>query len=136
LTIRLQAVGNMQIQSYRDLVVWQRAMELVERVYAASQKWPMAEIYGLKSQVRRAAVSVPSNIAEGHGRSSRGDYRHHIGIAHGSLMEVETQIILAQRLGYITAADAAGLTAATAEIGRMLNGLAKALSPRGLTPDP
>jgi four helix bundle protein len=103
-------------------------MELVELVYAASQNWPIAETYGLTSQVRRAAVSVPSNIAEGHGRASRGKFQHHLGITYGSLMEVETQMALAQRLGYVAQADAERLAAATADTGRLLNGLSNALS--------
>jgi four helix bundle protein len=126
----------MRIQSFRDLLAWQRAMELVELVYATSRNWPRVETYGLASQVRRAAVSVPSNIAEGHGRATRGEYQHHIGIAYGSLMEVETQILLALRLGYIASADTDRLMTAIANTGRLLNGLSSALSRKKLTPDP
>ena len=132
----LQTVGIMRIQSFRDLLVWQRGMELVELVYATSRNWPKVETYGLASQVRRAAVSVPSNIAEGHGRATRGEFQHHLGIAYGSLMEVETQIVLAQRLGYVLNADAERLVAAIADTGRLLNGLSNALSRKKLTPDP
>ncbi len=124
----LRTVGMMRIHSFRDLLVWQRAIELVELVYTTSRNWPKVETYGLVSQVRRAAVSVPSNIAEGHGRATRGEFLHHLGIAYGSLMEVETQIVLAQRLGYITNA--------IADTGRPLHGLSRALSRKKLTPSP
>src|SRR6266851_10219654 len=132
----LRTVGMMRIHSFRDLLVWQRAIELVECVYATSRNWPRVETYGLVSQVRRAAVSVPSNIAEGHGRATRGEFLHHLGIAYGSLMEVETQIVLAQRLGYITNAEAERLMAAIADTGRPLHGLSRALSRKKLTPRP
>jgi four helix bundle protein len=89
-------------RNYKDLLAWQKAMDLVELVYTATRHWPKEELYGLTSQVRRAAVSVPSNIAEGQGRTSVKEYQHHLSIAHGSLREVETQMMLAQRLDYLT----------------------------------
>ncbi len=90
------------LRSYRDLLVWQKAVELALLVYRLSEGFPRREIYGLTSQVRRAAVSVPSNIAEGYGRSSRKEYVQFLSIAQGSLKEMETQTIIAQRLGYAT----------------------------------
>ena len=85
-------VGEMEIKNYRDLRVWQSGMDLVVMVYELSDKFPAKEMYGLTSQIRRAAVSVPSNIAEGHTRESTQEYLHHLSIAQASLAEVETQI--------------------------------------------
>ena len=87
------------IQSYRDLIVWQRAMELVVDVYGMTRSFPECERYGLSSQLRRSAVSIPSNIAEGQGRLTRGEFRQFLGHARGSLSEVETQVSIATRLG-------------------------------------
>ncbi len=88
---------------YRELKVWRLAMELAEDVYKLCAKFPKHEIYGLTSQLQRAVVSIPSNIAEGQARSSSKEFCHFLGIARGSLAELETQIMLAQRLGYLTA---------------------------------
>lgn len=87
-----------EIRSYRDLVVWQKGMDLVEGVYRVTKAFPKDEVYGLTSQIRRAVVSIPSNIAEGQSRMTSGEFIHFLGIARGSLAELETQIILAQRL--------------------------------------
>ena len=92
----------MEIKSYRDLRVWQSGIELVMMVYETSEQFPAREIYGLTSQIRRAAVSIPSNIAEGHTRESTKEYLHHLSIAQASLAEVETQIEIAFRLKYCT----------------------------------
>jgi four helix bundle protein len=89
------------IKSYRDLEVWQKAMQLVEDVYKATQAFPREEQFALTNQMRRAAVAVPSNIAEGHGRTGPKEYLHFLSIAHGSVMELETQVLIAQRLGYL-----------------------------------
>ena len=86
----------MAVQNHKDLIVWRKAIELVSLVYSGTQGFPQEEMYGLKSQLRRAAVSVPSDIAEGQGRVSTGDFRQFLGNAKGSLLEVETQIIIAQ----------------------------------------
>jgi len=91
-----------QIKSYQDLLVWQRSMDLVESVYRFSNYLPTEEKFGLIAQMCRAAVSIPSNIAEGFGRQASGEYRHHLSIARGSLLELETQVILCQRLGFLT----------------------------------
>ena len=118
------------IRSYRDLEVWQAAVVLVEQVYRFSATFPKCETYGLRSQLREAAVSVPANIAEGHGREHLGDYLHHLSVANGSLMELETHCIIAQRLTY-AAGDIAPLLERAAEVGRMLAGLIRALKRRG-----
>ena len=127
----------MPVRSFRELVVWQKAMDLAETIYSVTGTWPRVEIYGLTSQIRRAAVSVPSNIAEGQGRMTRGEFVQYLGIAYGSLMEVETQMLLALRLGYAAPGDADRVSVAAAEVGRLLNGPVRALSTdhRPLTTD-
>src|SRR6476619_3552207 len=87
-------------QGYQDLVAWQRAMDLTERVYRLTSTWPKGEVFGLTSQIRRAASSVPANIAEGQGRNGPKEFLHFLGIANGSMREVETYLILAFRLQY------------------------------------
>ena len=87
--------------NYRDLIVWQKAMDLVQAVYKITAGFPKEELYGLTSQLRRAAVSIPSNIAEGQGRRTTGDFQRFLAIANGSLREVETQILIAKRLNYL-----------------------------------
>jgi len=89
------------IESYRDLQVWQRGVDLTERIYQATQPFPPDERFGLVAQLRRAAVSIPSNIAEGWGRMSTAEFIRFLSIAHGSLTEVETQVIVSRRLGFI-----------------------------------
>jgi four helix bundle protein len=89
------------VQSYRDLVAWNKAMELVTEIYRVTRNFPKEELFGLMSQLRRAAVSIPSNIAEGKGRLSKGEFRQFLGNARGSLAEVETQILIAQNLSYL-----------------------------------
>jgi len=121
-------VAAVTITSFRELVAWQKAMDLVVEIYEVSRSWPSAELYGLTSQVRRAAVSVPSNIAEGQGRTTRGEFVHHLGIAYGSLMEVETQLAIALRLGYLAADDVKKAAQTSAEVGKLINGLMTALT--------
>jgi four helix bundle protein len=111
------------MQGYRDLVAWKKAMELVTEIYAATRSFPKEELYGLVSQLRRAAVSIPSNLAEGYGRNSPNELRQFIGQARGSLAEVETQIEIAQNLGYLAAETAVQLQARVAHLGRMITGL-------------
>jgi four helix bundle protein len=115
------------VQSYRDLIVWKKSMALVLEVYRSSQTFPKVETYGLMAQLRRAAISVPSNIAEGQARLSTGEFRQFLGHARGSLMEVETQIIIAQELGYLETDQSENLLRGAAEVGRMLNGLLNSL---------
>ncbi len=111
------------MRGYRDLETWQNAMELVKEVYVATRHFPKDELYGLTSQLRRAAVSIPSNIAEGCGRNSRNELRHFLGQARGSLAEVETQLELARSLGYLDTTTATALLSKAAQLGRMLTGL-------------
>ncbi len=117
----------MSLQHYRELIVWQKAISFVESVYRITNDFPKTEIYGLTSQVRRAAVSIPSNIAEGQGRSTTRDFLHFLSMSQGSLMEAETQITIAERLGYINKQQETILLESTAEIGRLLNGLCRSL---------
>ena len=113
----------MQVKCYRDLIAWQKAMLLVAEVYRLTAGFPREEVYGLKSQLRRASVSVPSNIAEGHGRATRGEYVQFLCHARGSLCELETQIILSQELGYVTQEQEREALARADEVGRILNGV-------------
>ena len=114
-------------RSYRDLQVWQKAMDFVVACYEAAKQFPRFEDFGLASQLRRAAVSVPSNIAEGQGRIHRKEFLHHLSIAYASLMEVETHLQIGLRLDYLASSDLDRLLDASAEIGRMLNGLMASL---------
>ncbi len=116
-------------QSYRDLIAWRKSIELVVDIYRATKPFPKEELYGLVSQLRRAAVSVPSNIAEGQGRKSSAEFRHFLHTSSGSLMELETQLTIACLLGYITPDCEASLLRKTNEIGRIINGLLCSLSP-------
>jgi four helix bundle protein len=116
------------VQHYRELIVWQKAIGLVETVYRATENFPKTEIYALTNQIRRAAVSIPSNIAEGQGRNSTRDFLHFLSVAQGSLLELETQIIIAERLGYLDKVQENSLLEATAEISRMLSGLRNSLN--------
>jgi len=120
----------MASRNYRDLIAWQKAMELVEEVYKVTRGFPKEEVYALTSQMHRAAVSIPSNIAEGEGRRSGNEFSHFLSIAHGSLRELETQILIAQRLLYLTDAQVETLFSMTEEIGRLINGLANSLKRR------
>ena len=113
---------------YRELKVWRLAMELAEVVYKLCAEFPRQEVYGLTSQLQRAAVSIPSNIAEGQARNSSKEFNHFLGIARGSLAELETQIMLAQRLGYLSEEKLHSALEKAEEIGKMLKGLQKAIS--------
>jgi four helix bundle protein len=113
--------------SYRDLRVWQQAMELVVGIYAETRGFPKDELYGLTAQMRRAAVSIPSNIAEGKGRSTDRDRALFFCHARGSLLELETQVLIAQQLGYLSSSRAETLTNASAELGRGLNSLIQSI---------
>jgi four helix bundle protein len=122
-------------ESYKDLIAWQKAMTLVREVYRATANFPREEIFGLTSQLRRAAVSIPSNIAEGKGRYSPRDFQHFLKQARGSVHEVETQIVIAQDLGYLQKNQATILLSQCEELGRILNGLISSLrKAEGSTP--
>lgn len=115
------------IKSYKDLLVWQKAVVLLKEIYQVSRTFPKEEIYGITSQLRRAALSVISNIAEGHARRSTKEYLRFISIAYGSLAEAEAQLIVCFELGYITSEVKNELDKKISEIGKMMNGLIRAL---------
>ena len=119
-----------RVRSYRDLIVWQKSVALVTDVYATISRLPRVEELALSAQVRRAAVSIPANIAEGHGRPSTRDYLRFINIAAGSLRELETYLVIAHRLSYVQERQALTLLAQTDEIGRMLRALHRKLQQR------
>ena len=119
------------LRSYRDLEVWQKAMDLVMECYRMTQRFPKSEMYGLTSQLQRAAVSVPANIAEGQARQHTQEFIQYLSIAYGSLAELETHIQIAQRLDYINATQTEQLLERTGEVGRMLNGLLRSLRNKG-----
>jgi four helix bundle protein len=118
----------MPVRSYQDLVVWQKAMDSVMEVYKASGAFPKAEQFGLTNQVRRAAVSIPSNIAEGQGRQTTRDFLNFLSMSRGSLQEVETQVLIGERLGYINENNRQEIVKQIAEVGRLLSGLSSSLS--------
>jgi four helix bundle protein len=111
------------VRSYRDLLVWQRAMEIAVDTYALSRRYPRDELFGLTSQSRRAAASIAANIAEGYGRTSRATYANFLRISQGSLKELETHLILAERVGVAPPGSTESLLARTDELGRMLRAL-------------
>ncbi len=115
------------IYSYKDLIVWQRAMELVVTVYELTSKFPREEIYGLTSQMRRAAVSIPSNIAEGRRRGTRKDFRQFLIIAYGSGAELETQIEISKQLSLGKALDYHKVDSLLTEVMKMLNKILSSL---------
>jgi four helix bundle protein len=116
-----------KIQSHRDLIVWQQGMALVEAVYAVTTKFPQDERFRLINQATRAAVAVPANLAEGHARGTRRDYAQFVSIAKGSLMELETYVMISERLGYTTSAETEPLLTRIAELSRMLTALRQRL---------
>jgi len=119
-----------RVRSYRDLDVWKVAMELVLSCYRVANGLPGIERYGLASQIRRASVSITANIAEGHGRDYTGDYLRHVSIAKGSLTELETELLIAQRLEYVTADTIQEALQLAASVGKMLRRLSERLSAR------
>lgn len=118
----------MSVKSYKDLIVWQRAMDLVEEIYRISKEFPKEEIYGLTNQMRRAAVSIPSNIAEGQARRSTAEFKRFLSISMGSLAELETQILIAQRLNYLPVESMTKIMATHQEVSKMLSALFKKLA--------
>ena len=117
----------MQLKHYQQLIAWQKAIALVTEIYSATRSFPRDEIYGLTSQIRRAAVSVPSNIAEGQGRATRGEFLQFLGHARGSLCELETQTVIAANLHYLTDDQSDALSSSITEVGRILSGLIASL---------
>lgn len=116
------------MSSYKELLVWQKSIQLVVEVYKLTKIFPKEEIYGLVSQMRRAAVSIPSNIAEGHDRNSDKEFSQFLCISRGSLAELETQVIIAQKLGYINQEQMTHVLNSSYEIGKMINGLLKKIN--------
>lgn len=125
-----QGLSECATRSHRDLKVWQISLDLTETLYRVTNDWPKHEQYGLVNQVRRAAVSVPANIAESAGRRTSGEFLHFIGIARGSLAELETLLIIARRLDYIDEATHRALFDDLLELGRMATGLLRSLQDR------
>ena len=117
-------------RSYRELIAWQKAMKFVTEIYGVTQRFPSEERYGITNQLRRAAVSVPSNIAEGQARFSQKEFHHFLSQARGSLAEIETQLLIARDLRYVQSAKADALLAAADELGRILNGLLASIKNR------
>jgi four helix bundle protein len=120
---------QMTVKRYDELIAWQKAMDLVEAVYTSTACFPKEEVYGLTQQIRRSAVSIPSNIAEGQGRRSTAEFLHHLSIAHGSLRELETQVLIATRLKLLKDNRREELLEMCAEVGRLINGLYNSLDP-------
>lgn len=117
----------MAVENYRELKVWQAAMDLAEQCYLATKNFPNDELFGLTSQIRRAATSIPANIAEGQGRQHTKEFLNHLSIARGSLKEVETHLLLSQRVGLLDQTALDSLLTMSDEISRMLTGLRRAL---------
>ncbi|HET7411488.1 MAG TPA: four helix bundle protein [Pararhizobium sp.] len=116
-----------EIRSYKDLLVWKASLELAVGCYLATKSFPGAEIYGMTSQIRRASASIAANVAEGHGRENRGAFIQFLRIAQGSLKELETHLILSERVALLETETAADLLRKTDEIGRMLRSLIRTL---------
>ena len=119
-----------KLKSYKDLVVWQKSIVLVKEIYQLTRRFPADEKFGLISQMRRAAVSVPSNLAEGHARNTTGEFVQFISHAEGSLAELETQVILAVELGFCPASEARPIQEVIVEIQKMANALRRSLASR------
>lgn len=117
------------VQSYRDLLIWQKGIELVTHVYRVTEKLPRSETFALTSQVRKAAISVPSNIAEGHARQHSREFRQFLYIALGSLAELDTQLTIALKLAYVSESDLDSVHANIVELRRMISGLVSKLPP-------
>ncbi len=116
------------VKSYRDWIVWQQAMDLAVQAYDMTRSWPKEELYGLTSQVRRSASSIAANIAEGYGRETRGAYQQFLRIAQGSLKELETHLLIAERVGLIMRGASAGILERTESLGKLLRLLIRKLS--------
>jgi len=121
------------MHGHRDLLVWQKAVDFVVDIYKLTRNFPKSELYGIASQIQRAAVSIPSNIAEGHALKQTQAYGRHLAIASGSLAEVDTQLEISSRLGYL-GTEKKTMVEKSDEIGRMLSGLRKSLKDVGCEP--
>lgn len=116
------------IKSFRDLIIWQRGINVVKEVYKETRNFPKDELYGLTNQIRRSAISIPSNISEGHIRQHRAEFRQFLSIALGSLAELETQILIARELNYIPNENSENLIDQMGSLGKMIRGLMKKLA--------
>ena len=116
------------VSSYKDLLVWHRSMDLVESIYKVTAKLPASEQFGLVAQMRRSVISIPSNIAEGYGCQATGEYRHHLSFSRGSLLELETQLLLCRRLRYVQKDEADSVLEEIGEISKMFGSLISKLS--------
>ncbi|MGV8134388.1 MAG: four helix bundle protein [Mangrovibacterium sp.] len=116
------------MNNFKELTVWKRSIEMVGKIYSTTTGFPKEEIYGIVNQIRRAAVSVPSNIAEGAGRNTGKEFAHFLAIALGSCFELETQLIIAKNLGFLPEEELNRLEDSLGEIQKMLRGLQKSLS--------
>ncbi len=119
------------VKSYQDLIVWQKGIALVKEIYLITGKFPNSEVFGLTSQMRRAAISVPSNVAEGQARNQTKDFIRFLYISRGSSAELETQLIIANQIGWINHEETSSIQASIYELQRMLSGLINRLSTRG-----
>jgi four helix bundle protein len=115
-------------KNFKQLIAWQKSMRFVVELYNATKQFPRDELFGLTSQLRRAAISIPSNIAEGQGRSTTADFRRFLSIALGSCAEIETQLMLAHDLGYLADSSSEHLIERVSEVARLINGLYKSLA--------
>ena len=122
--------------SFRNLTVWQRAIDLTLTIYKLTSSLPESERFGLTNQLRRASVSVASNIAEGYGRASRGEYLQHLGIARGSISELETQLVIVKALGFGSEHELSTAEDLCNEVGRILRAMMKSLKSKSLVPSP
>lgn len=113
--------------TYKDLIVWQKSMDLVEEIYRLTKSLPKEEMYSLSDQMKRAAVSIPSNIAEGKNRNSNKEYIHFLSIAHGSISELETQLLICVRIGYLSQEQIDRAIELCDEVGRMIFSLQQAI---------
>ena len=127
-SLTIKGFAKNMIKSYQDLNAWQKSMEAAKDIYSLTSKFPSDERFGLISQIRRSAVSIPSNIAEGHARKSRLEFRQFISIALGSLAELETQLILSHRLEFVLKEETEAIMGKLDDIGKMLRGLNKSLA--------
>lgn len=118
---------NLRIRSHRDLIVWQKAMDLVVSLYAATENFPKTELYGLTSQIRRCAASIPANIAEGQGRRLSGEFLQFLGNARGSLLELDTHLEIARRLCMLSEEVHSALMGQLIEVRKLLNGLMRSI---------
>lgn len=123
----MEETGKAKVRDYRDLIAWQKSIELVKSVYALTRKFPKAETYSLADQLQRAAISVPSNIAEGQSRQHGAEFRQFLRIALGSTAEVDTQIVIAEQLGYITKTEQDAVYLQLCEVRRLIRGLVSSI---------